>query len=175
MRTAVLPRSLTVTLGLAVSACGSSDLTLPSSATPARLLRVSGDGQKASAGEQLPQPLIVRLTDENARASAGIPVVFRFQGTVPSATLDRADATTDSAGLAQVRVRLGTTVGTQTVEARVSQEVQSDLVATFDLTALEVPAPQGGGSGGGGNGGGGGGGGDDHGHGNGHGHGHADD
>jgi hypothetical protein len=174
MLTVVLPRPLAVALGLTVTACGSSSLTLPSSATPAELLKVSGNGQTASAGEKLPDPLVVRLTDENSRALGGIPVVFRFQGAVPSAELDRADATTDSAGLAQVRVRLGTTVGTQTVEARVSQEVQSDLIATFDLTALEVPAP----GGGGGNGGGGGdqgGGGDDHGHGNGHGHGHDDD
>jgi hypothetical protein len=169
MLTAVLPRSLILALALAVTACGSSDLTLPSSATPAKLLTVSGDGQKASAGEQVPEPLVVRLTDENSRALSGIPVVFRFQGAVPSAELDRADATTDTAGLAQVRVTLGTTVGTQTVEARVSQEVQSDLVATFDLTALDVPAP--GGGGGGGNKGGG----DDKGHGNGHGHGHDDD
>jgi hypothetical protein len=172
MLTAVLPRSLILALALAVTACGSSDLTLPSSATPAKLLRVSGDGQKATAGDQVPEPLVVRLTDENSRGLAGIPVVFRFQSAVPSAELDRADAATDTAGLAQVRVTLGTTVGTQTVEARVSQEVQSDLVATFDLTALDVPAPGGGGDeGGGGNKGGG----DDKGHGKGHGHGHDDD
>jgi hypothetical protein len=192
MRSIELFRPVTLALGLALSACGSSNLTLPSDGTPAKLLRISGDGQKASAGEQLPAPLVVRLSDANSRPVANVAVVFRFQSSIPQAQVDPSNATTDSLGLAQVRVRLGSTAGTQEVEARVSEGVNSDLVATFGLTALEVQPPDpGGGSGGGGGGGDGGGGHDDgggnddggngnghgggHGNGGGHGHGHDDD
>ncbi len=175
MRSLELSRPVTLALGLVLSACGSSNLTLPSDGTPANLLRVSGDGQKASAGEQLPDPLVVRLTDANSRPVANVPVVFRFHSSIPQAQVNPADATTDSLGLAQVTVRLGSTAGTQEVEARVSEGVNSDLVATFGLTAVEVQPPDPGGGGGGGGGGDGGGGGHDHGGGHGHGHGHDDD
>jgi hypothetical protein len=181
MRSLVLDRPFALVLGLALSACGSSNLTLPSDGTPANLLRVSGDGQQASAGEQLPAPLVVRLTDANSDPVAGVPVVFRFQSSIPSAQVNPASGTTDSLGLAQVRVRLGSTAGTQEVEARVSQGVNTDLVATFGLTALEVQPPDPGGGGGGGNGGGNDEGGNGNGHGGGHGngggngHGHDDD
>jgi hypothetical protein len=126
---------------------------------------VSGDGQEAAVGSLLPDPLVVRLTDVAARPVAGASLVFSFQGHVPEAVVAPGTVETDSTGRAAVRARLGTTLGTQIVEARLEGDAGSDLRATFGMTAFEVRQNGGGGradDAGNGNGGGGGnGGGDD--------------
>ena len=154
--------------GASVLGCSASDLSLPSDSNPSQIVIVSGDGQEAAVGSLLPDPLVVRLTDAASRPVAGASLVFSFQGPAPDAVVNPGTAETDSTGLASVRARLGTTVGTQIVEARLNSDAGSDLRATFGMTALQ-PQTNGGGGGnvGGGNGGGGNGGGGNGGGGNG--------
>jgi hypothetical protein len=134
---------LSVALGTALSACGGGNLTLPVDGSPADLSVISGDGQEAPVGSELPDPLVVRLTDASAHPVSGVSVVFAFQTDVPDAAVDPTTVTTDSTGIASARVRLGSTTGSQTVEARVAE-----LSTTFDLTALAQAPPRRGGRGG---------------------------
>jgi predicted small lipoprotein YifL len=136
---------LLAALATALTACG-GDLTLPPDGSPVDLRAFSGDGQEATVGSDLPHPLVVRLTDASAQPVFGATIVFAFQSEIPNAQIDPAIVTTDSGGLASSRVRLGTTTGLQTVEARVATAVE--LRATFDVTALAQENPGGGGRGG---------------------------
>jgi hypothetical protein len=145
-------RVFVVALGIALTACG-SDLTLPDDGSPppddrspAVLLVVGGDGQKERVGRKLNEPLVVLLTDASARPVAGVPVAFAFREAVPDAEVDPI-ATTDERGEASAEVRLGSTVGSHTVEARVAEP--RDLLATFGVTALAKGGHGGGGGGGG--------------------------
>jgi hypothetical protein len=79
--------------------------------------------------------LVVKLTDVSSRPIEGVPVVFQFKSDVPDAEVDPTVAATDSAGLAFAEVRLGTSTGSQQVEARVASVTQ--LSATFVVTAVE--------------------------------------
>ena len=142
-------------LGASVLGCSASDLSLPSDSNPSRIVIVSGDGQQAAVGSLLPDPLVVRLTDAATRPVAGASLVFSFQGPASDAVVNPGTAETDSTGVASVRARLGSTVGTQIVEARLNSDAGSDLRATFGMTALQPQNNGGGGdNGGGGNGGG---------------------
>jgi hypothetical protein len=133
-------------LAAVLVACGGSDLMLPADGSPASLRAVSGDGQQGKVGTQLPDPLVVRLTDGAAHPVSGVAIAFRFQTDVPAARVDPTTTTTNDSGFASVRARLGTTTGPQTIEARLADDAASDLLATFGLTAL----PQHGGNGDGG-------------------------
>lgn len=136
-----------LTLGT-LTACGGGNLTLPVDGSPVDLRAVSGDGQQATVGSDLPDPLVVRLTDASAHPVFGVAVVFGFQTDVPDAAVDPATVTTDSTGIASARVRLGTMTGPQTVEARVVDA--AELRTTFGLTALAQENPGRGGKGSGG-------------------------
>lgn len=180
-------------LALLVAACGGGDLTLPSDATPAALRIVAGDGQSATEGSPVADPLVVQLEDGLGHPFVGGQVEFRFVGEPPGAAVDPGSTPTDGRGQATVHARLGRQEGPQLIEALVAVPGE-DLRVHFQLTALalddagggnsggpETPAPpppsggdEGGGAGGGGSGGGhdggGHGGGHDKGHGNEHGH-----
>jgi len=83
-----------------------------------RIEIVSGNGQNAPAGTVLPEDLVVRVLDEN-----GNPIVNRAiswligQG---GGSVDPATNHTDGEGKASVRLTLGATPGTNTVNAVVS-------------------------------------------------------
>jgi hypothetical protein len=128
-------RMLWFVISVGLSACG-EDLTLPADGKPSSLLAVSGDGQEATIGSELPEPLIVRLTDAGAHPISGIALEFRFQTEVPAAKVDPSVIATDDTGYAAVRVRLGSTAGAQTIEARLVDDQTTDLSASFDVTAL---------------------------------------
>jgi hypothetical protein len=129
-----------------VMACG-GDLTLPAG-TPA-LRAFSGNGQEGPVGTELPEPLVVKLTDGASNPVAGVALEFRFQDQVPDARVEPSTRETDDSGFASVRVRLGNTVGPQTVEASVADGTASDLRTIFGLTALEDDGDGDGGGGGG--------------------------
>ncbi|MGH7510739.1 MAG: Ig-like domain-containing protein [Gemmatimonadales bacterium] len=83
-----------------------------------RLVRVSGNGQSAQAGTELPDPLVVRLID---LAGNGVPnravswVVATGGGSVSSA-----NSTTDGLGNASSRWTVGPSAGANTLNAVVS-------------------------------------------------------
>jgi hypothetical protein len=194
-----LRRSVLAFAVLAV-ACGGDDLTLPGPGDPATLSIISGDGQRGTVGETVPQPLVVQLSDGAGHPIAGATVTFQFSDSLPDAAVDPVAPATDTLGQAAANARLGTVPGDQAIEAQVARPGQ-DLQVRFRLVALaKTPAgggdggdggsagppptgggggdnPDGGGGGGGGSDGGGGGnqGGDQGGDGGGHGHDHDKD
>ena len=60
--------------------CSGGDLTLPDSADPVSLRIVSGDGQRADAGDLLAQPLVVQVLDSDANPVPDARVEFGFLG-----------------------------------------------------------------------------------------------
>jgi len=131
--------------------CGGDDLTLPGSAEPATLSIVSGDEQSATVGQALSSPLVVRLADTRGQPVPGAIVTFRFSDDPPDAAVDPSAPATDSLGQASANARLGSTPGSQPIDAQVAMPGQ-DLQVRFRLTAL-AKDPPGGGQGGGGGGG----------------------
>ncbi len=68
-------------------ACSGSDLTLPDQGLAAKIVIVRGDPQSAPAGSQLPDSLVVRVTDSKDRPVQGQVVGFAAgAGTVVPAT-----------------------------------------------------------------------------------------
>jgi hypothetical protein len=124
--------------------CSGGDLSLPSSADPATLTIVSGDNQRADAGDVLEQPLVVKVLDSDGTPVPGASVEFGFLGDVPGAAVDPALTTTDDRGYAAAVVHVGTESGERLVIARVAGTDSPDLTARFSVVAL------GGGGGGGG-------------------------
>jgi hypothetical protein len=108
----------------------------------ASLVLVSGDGQSAEAGTELPDQLVVRLVDEqgNGMRNQAVSWVIGVGGGSVSPTI----AETNGEGLSSVRWTLGPNQGLNTVNAVVS----GLSVVTFTASAIN-----GGGGGGGGGGG----------------------
>jgi hypothetical protein len=129
-----------------VMACGGSELTLPGDGSPS-LRAFSGAGQEGTVGTELPEPLVARLTDGSARPLAGVSLEFRFRNDVPEAKVEPSIVETNDSGFASVWVRLGSTVGSQTVEASLAENTGSDLRTSFGLTALEEMGDDGDGGG----------------------------
>jgi hypothetical protein len=140
--------------------CGGDDLLLPGDGAPAVLRMVSGDQQRAPAGDPVEHPLVVEALDAAGRPAPGAVVVFEFVEPPSGAELEPANAETGPDGRASAEVTLGNTAGDQTVEARLDGAAD-DLKVQFQLTALQR------GGGGGGRGGGDDGNGDDGGNGDG--------
>ena len=109
---------------------------LPTSPPPSRattLEKVSGDNQSARINTQLPNPLVVRVLDQNGAVLSGTTVNFSVS---PSGTLTPETDTTDSSGLAETRLTLGSTSGQYSVNASVSGITEP---VTFTATATEPP------------------------------------
>jgi hypothetical protein len=88
------------------------------SATPAAIVKISGDGQSGAAGTALASALVVQV---NSAAGSGVAgVVVNFAVTAGSATLSTQTAVTNSSGQAQVSVTLGTTPGAVGITASVT-------------------------------------------------------
>jgi hypothetical protein len=119
-----------------LAGCSGGDLTLPGSASPAALTIVSGDNQRADAGDLLEQPLVVEALAADGTPVPGASVEFGFLGDVPGGALDPALTTTDDRGRAETFVRLGTESGEHLVIARVAGTVSPDLSARFSVVAL---------------------------------------
>ncbi|HEX6367742.1 MAG TPA: Ig-like domain-containing protein [Longimicrobium sp.] len=83
---------------------------------PAQLTIVSGDGQEGVVGQELRQPLVVRVMDGKGRPVAGQRVSFRVTG--GGGSVSAGEAVSDRDGVAQERWTLGTVAAdSQRVEA----------------------------------------------------------
>jgi alpha-tubulin suppressor-like RCC1 family protein len=126
---------------LLTAACG-DDPSDPGPDWPPQGTLVSGDLQRDTVGDELSVPLVVRVTDQDGDAIAGISVTFAV--TAGGGTLFAATAQTSSAGEASNRWTLGTAAGdTQRVEARIidPESGQPVVLATFRAVGLpDAPA-----------------------------------
>lgn len=103
-----------------------------------QMVVASGNTQFAIAGTSLPQPLVVRVTDNFGNPRSGVTVNFAV-GT-GAGTIGAPSATTDAAGLASTTWTLGAAVGVQSVIATSGTLTGSPL--TFTATATAGAATQ---------------------------------
>ncbi len=109
----------------------------PVTATATTLTKYSGDDQIARVSQQLAAPLIVVVKDQNGNGFSGATVNFAVSPA--GGTLSPTSTTTSSTGLAQTRLRLGSTTGAYTVTASVTGLADVTFTAnTAAATTLEV-------------------------------------
>jgi hypothetical protein len=134
---AIAALCLTLTLG----ACGGGDITLPPDGAPASIQILDGDGQTGKVGLPLTNPLVVGVFDARGRPVAGATVIFEFSQAGPDAAVVPAEKTTNSDGVADAQLVLGTTVGTQIGQVRVAvPEGRAPILAPFTAEALSENA-----------------------------------
>jgi hypothetical protein len=122
------------------SACSGDDLVLPEGTPPAAIEVLSGNGQSAPPGEELPQAIVVKVTDADSNPLPDVRVAFELGAGAEGGETTPDTALTDEAGEASTRWVLGDGLGEQAVQAEV---VGAGLdVVSFTATAVEdVPQP----------------------------------
>jgi hypothetical protein len=103
--------SIPVFAAMIVAGCA-KEVTGPRIAT---LTIVSGTGQTGPIGLTLAQPLIVKATDQNGLPAAGL--VVHWEVTAGGGVVTPSESTTDENGQATATLRLGTSPGSNTVNA----------------------------------------------------------
>ena len=83
-------------------------------------MALSGDDQRADAGDLLEEPLVVQVLDSDRNPVPGTTIEFGFLGDVAGAAIAPTVATTDDEGRAEAFVRLGTESGEHLIIARVT-------------------------------------------------------
>jgi adhesin/invasin len=95
------------------------------------LAGVSGDGQTGPAGTQLPEPLVVEVTDAFGNPIEGVPITWTPDGGSVSET----STATDAEGRTSILRTLGPTAGVQTTLASSEGLAGSPVVFTHTVTA----------------------------------------
>src|SRR5688572_4385294 len=117
-----------------LAACSGGDSTAPKVSKPANVTVVSGTAQNVQAGQPLPAPLVVQVTDASNQPVSKARVQFTINS--GGGTLSQAADTTDASGNASVTWTVGTSVGTGQVQARVQGVVAP---AGFSVTINAGP------------------------------------
>lgn len=105
-----------IMMSIALAGCATeqpASLTVP---VASAIEYVSGSGVIAVFGSTLPEPLVVKVTDQFGHSFPGAIVAFAVNGTV---TLDRYTVPTSASGKAQVTFSFGQRAGVDTVVATV--------------------------------------------------------
>ncbi len=110
--------------------CGDGGTVDPPEA--ARIELIAGNEQVGPVGTTLPDPLVVRVTDEDGGAVEGVAVQWAAQG---GGSVSDGSVETGADGRASVEYTLGPTAGDETVTATVSGLEGSPV--TFSATATE--------------------------------------
>ena len=103
---------------------------------PTAIEMASGNGQNGVVGRPLPNPLVVRVTDESGDPVPGVAVQWAAQG---GGTVSGSTSSTGSDGRASIQRILGDQLGQQTTTATVPGLEGSPV--TFISTAVEAGAP----------------------------------
>lgn len=82
---------------------------------PAKIVAMSGDGQRAAAGKALAQPIVLRVVDAGGNGAADVRVAIAVSDGAARDTL----LVTDSAGVVRTRWTMGRSAGDVTLAARV--------------------------------------------------------
>jgi hypothetical protein len=94
-------------------------------ATPDKIVKVSGDMQNGTIGQYLPQPIVVKVTDNNGNAQPGVTVGFR--SITGGGAFSYSSLVTDATGYARGYWQLGTVPGNQTAEVTVKKADGSNV------------------------------------------------
>jgi hypothetical protein len=122
------------------TACGGDDLVLPEETPPITVQAFSGNEQFAAPGQELPQPIVVKVTGADSNPLPGVRVAFKLGAGAEGGQTTPDTALTNEAGEASTRWVLGDGLGEQQVHAEV---VGAGLdVVSFTATAVEdLPQP----------------------------------
>ena len=104
---------------------------------PTALAVILDDDQSGLTGEGLPNPFVVEVRDQNGAPVGGVPVTFAVNS--GDGMLSDTTVTTDAYGQAESTLILGSTPGTNTVEASV--EGISQMVVFNAEASLPLPMP----------------------------------
>lgn len=136
------PHGATV-LGLCLVAaigCGGSDLVLPSDIGATALTAMAGTGQSGTAGQELADPLVVKVTDAQGQPVSGARVAFAPDAAA-GGSISPDTVRTKGDGLASVSWVLGGKAGSQTATATiVGQDGNEALSDGFTASAAAAPA-----------------------------------
>ncbi len=108
---------------------------------PTTITLISGDNQAGLTDEPLPRPFVVRVRDQYGDPMEGVTVHFTVRA--GRGSLGDTSVETDSNGLAQSLLTLGSNAGTNSVEVSVegiAQTVTFNAVAELFEFELSVPA-----------------------------------
>ena len=121
-------------------ACSGGDLVLPGESPAIAAEAFRGDEQSAAPGEELPQPIVVRVTDAEGDPLPDLRVAFALGAGAQGGATMPDTATTDENGEASARWVLGDDLGEQLVDAEV---VGAGIaMVSFTATAVEdAPGP----------------------------------
>ena len=122
--------------------CGGSEPTPPPEpgTTATRIAIVDGNNQQATVGTLLPNPLMVRVTDDQGRPVPGQAVAFRVVS--GGGSLNAGAGISDAFGHARDRWTLGTsTAGAHEVEARLIHPTSGEIIATQKFVAVPRAGP----------------------------------
>src|SRR6476661_9935840 len=122
------PWALIALASISVLRCGDNVGPPP---TGGSVVMDSGDKQSGPAGQALPQPLVVVVTDESGAPTSGVAVQWSPQG---GGSVSKTSVTTGSDGRATVQRVLGPDLGQQTTTATVGGFTGSPV--TFVATAV---------------------------------------
>lgn len=140
MRYAVLI-SMMCAFGAGLIGCGGSGGSDPATARKgiAAVHLAAGEGQSATVGSELPDPLVAQLLDAFGEPLAGQVVNFRV--TTGGGSVFAGAAISDADGLVRERWTLGTGAGPQQVEVRaIDSQGAAVTYAAFDAVAVAGPA-----------------------------------
>ena len=124
--TALIP----VFAAMFVAACGE---TLTNGPQIASVAIVSGTGQSGPIGSTLSQPFTVEVKDQNGAPVEGVAVTWKV--TSGGGTITPSQSLSNANGIATATLRLGTTVGTNTVTASIDPSTN----VVFTATATVAP------------------------------------
>ena len=117
--------------------------------SPTELVKLSGDNQSGVIGEVLSSPFVVEVRDQDGTPLERVTVMFAVTG--GGGMLSATTATTDSAGLAETTLTLGSTPGANTVLATVEgvtqgvtfnamgEGIEFDLSVSAGTNLIHVP------------------------------------
>jgi adhesin/invasin len=128
-------RCVAAALVLALSACNSDSLTLPSEGEPAHVTILQGNDQQGQVGQPLTLELSVSITDAADRPVPDRAVSFN----ITSGSVIPAVPITNGQGIATFSWTLGPVSGSQALEAGVSLEGTLLPKAIFNATADPGP------------------------------------
>ena len=134
-------RPLVLWLVLLGGCGGGAPLILPGDGEPAAIDVVRGDSQSGRVSQPLADPVVVQVTDSRGRPVEGASVAFAFTDAGPGADVIPQTTETNSDGLADAQLVLGTSVGLQTGQARVvTAQGKAPITTIFRATALSENA-----------------------------------
>jgi hypothetical protein len=124
---------------LAVAVLGCGEATPPTPRGDLSLQVIGGGGQVALVGQELSDPIVVQVTDQDGRAAPG--VLINFVVTAGGGHVFAGSALTNSDGEARERWTLGETAGDNVIEARSVDQTTGEAIVYAQIHATAtVPA-----------------------------------